>query len=136
VSGQSGTIELRADVANDDLSLVPGALVDATVELDDIPNALVLPRDAVNDGPDGTYVYVVSGGKAVVHPVKVQFDDGSFIAVAGDLKPGDPVIVEGQLRVDPGASVRVMGGDRGQQADPSAPGNGTIRIKVPAGKAG
>ena len=136
VSGTSGTIELRADFANDDLSLVPGALVDATVQLDDIPDALVVPRDAVNDGPDGTYVYVVSGGKAVTHPVKVQFDDGQSIAVAGDIKPGDQVIVEGQLRVDPGASVRVMGGGPGQQSDPSAPDNGTMRVKIPAGKAG
>jgi membrane fusion protein, multidrug efflux system len=134
VSGTSGTIELRADFANDDLALVPGALVDATVQLDDIPNALVVPRDAVNDGPDGTYVYVVSGGKAVVHPVKVKFDDGNFIAVDSDLKQGDPVITEGQLRVDPGASVRVTGGGGGQQSGPSD--NGTMRVKIPAGKAG
>jgi multidrug efflux system membrane fusion protein len=134
VSGTSGTIELRADFANDDLSLVPGALVDATVQLDDIPDALVVPRDAVNDGPDGTYVYVVEGGKAVVHPVKVLFDDGKNIAVSGNLKPGDPVIIEGQLRVDPGAPVRVTGGEDGPQSGPSD--NGTMRVKIPAGKAG
>jgi multidrug efflux system membrane fusion protein len=134
VSGTSGTIELRADFANDDLSLVPGALVDATVQLDDIPDALVVPRDAVNDGPDGTYVYVVEGGKAAVHPVKVLFDDGMNIAVSGNLKPGDPVIIEGQLRVDPGAPVRVTGGEDGPQSGPSD--NGTMRVKIPAGKAG
>ena len=65
VNGQSGTIELRADFANDDLALVPGQLVNVTVELNDIPGALVVPRDAVNDGPDGSYVYVVDNDKAV-----------------------------------------------------------------------
>lgn len=110
VSGQSGTIELRANFANDNLALVPGQLVNVTVELDDIPNALVVPRDAVNDGPDGSYVYVVTNDKAVSHPVKILFDDTQNVAVSGDLKPGDQVITEGQLRVDPDGPVRVIGG--------------------------
>jgi multidrug efflux pump subunit AcrA (membrane-fusion protein) len=96
----------------------------------------VVPRDAVNDGPDGTYVYVVSGGKAVVHPVKVLFDDSQNIAVDSDIKPGDPVIVEGQLRVDPGSSVRVMDGGAPQSGPPrKGGGNGKMR-KAPAGGAG
>ena len=64
VSNQSGTIELRANFPNADLSLVPGQLVNVTVELDDIPSALVVPRDAVNDSPDGSFVFVVKDGKA------------------------------------------------------------------------
>ncbi len=51
VSNQSGTIELRATFPNADLSLVPGQLVNVTVQLGDIPGALVVPRDAVNDRP-------------------------------------------------------------------------------------
>jgi multidrug efflux system membrane fusion protein len=121
VSATSGTIELRADFANDDLSLVPGQLVDVTVQMDDIPNALVVPRDAVNDGPDGTYVYVVEDGKAVEHPVKILFDDIKFVAVSGNLQPGDTVITEGQLRVEPNAQVRVIT-DNGGGANPVGPG--------------
>ncbi len=109
VSATAGTIELRADFANEDLSLVPGQLIDVTVQLDDIPGALVVPRDAVNDGPDGTYVYVVENGKAVEHPVQILFDDTKSVAVKGDIKPGDPVITEGQLRVEPNGPVRVLG---------------------------
>ena len=109
VSNTSGTIELRADFANNDLKLVPGQLVDVTVQMDDIPNALVVPRDAVNDGPDGTYVYVVAEGKAVVHPVKILFDNTKDVAVSGDIQPGDEVITEGQLRVEANGAVRVIG---------------------------
>jgi multidrug efflux system membrane fusion protein len=135
VSGQSGTIELRANFANDDLSLVPGQLVDVTVELDDIPGALVVPRDAVNDGPDGSYVYVVADNKAVSHPVKILFDDTRYVAVSGDIKSGDQVITEGQLRVDPGSPVRVIGGKGSAKAvAPAADGSGKIRIRVPARK--
>lgn len=108
VNALSGAIELRATFANSSLALVPGELVDATAELADIPDALVVPDDAVNDGPDGPYVYVVTGNRAVARPVRIEFDDSRSIAVSGNLKPGDEVIVEGQLRVVPGGLVRVM----------------------------
>ena len=64
VSNQSGTIELRATFPNDDLSLVPGQLVNVTVELSDIPDALVVTRDAINDSPTGPFVFLVRNGKA------------------------------------------------------------------------
>ncbi|HEV2268060.1 MAG TPA: efflux RND transporter periplasmic adaptor subunit [Steroidobacteraceae bacterium] len=108
VNGQSGTIELRATFANASRSLVPGQLMNVTVQLADIPHALVVPDDAVNDGPDGPYVYVVARSRAVVCPVRILFDDSRNAAVAGRLQPGDEVIVEGQLRVVPGGSVHVM----------------------------
>ena len=58
------------------------------MQLDDIPNALVVPREAVNIGPDGSYVYRAStDGKVVETPVKVLFDDGKNAAVTGDLQP-------------------------------------------------
>ena len=69
-----------------------------------------VPRDAVNDGPDGSYVYVVENDKAVSRAVKILFDDTQNVAVSGDLKSGDEVITEGQLRVDPDGPVRVIGG--------------------------
>jgi multidrug efflux system membrane fusion protein len=134
VSGTSGTIELRADFANADLKLVPGQLVNVTVELDDIPNALVVPRDAINDGPDGSYVYVAANDKAVSHPVKILFDDTQNVAVVSDIKPGDPVIIEGQLRVDPGGAVRVIGGKAGADSNAPPPDAGKKRIRIPAGK--
>jgi multidrug efflux system membrane fusion protein len=102
----SGTIELRATFANKEHVLVPGQLVDVTVSLDDIPHAVVVPRVAVINGPDGNYVYRVTG-KSVVErlPVTVQFDDGTNMAVQGDLKGGDSVITDGGLRVVPGSRV-------------------------------
>ena len=65
VSNQSGTIELRASFPNTDLSLVPGQLVNITVQMNDIPHALVVPRDAVNDSPSGSFVFVVKNGRVI-----------------------------------------------------------------------
>jgi multidrug efflux system membrane fusion protein len=115
VTSQSGTIELRATFANGSLSLVPGELVNVIVQLADIPHALVVPDDALNDGPDGPYVYMVANGRAVTRPVKVLFDDSRYMAVTGDLQAGDEVIVEGQLRVLPGGPVQVMPRSGGPQ---------------------
>ena len=108
VNDQSGTIELRATFANADLSLVPGQLVNVTVELDDIHGALVVPRTAINDGPTGSYVYVVKGGKAEQHSLKMLFDDTKSVAIESDLRPGDRVIVEGQLRVEDKGAVQIL----------------------------
>ena len=106
------TIELRATFANDDDALVPGQLVNVTVQLDDIPNALVVPREAVNVGPDGQYVFSVQDGKVVEKPVKVLFDDTKNMAVTGELDPGEQVVTDGQLRLVPGAKVLVQGARR------------------------
>jgi multidrug efflux system membrane fusion protein len=110
VAGNSGTIELRASVPNLDAALVPGQLVDVVVELAKLPQALVVPRDALNNGPDGQYVYVVTPEMtAQAHPVKLLFDDGAFAAISSDLHPGDRVVTQGQLRVLPGGKVSIGG---------------------------
>ena len=108
VSATSGTIELRSTFENADSALVPGQLVDVIVEMNNIPYALILPRETINDGPDGQYVYTVEDGRAQQHNVKVLFDDGTNVAVQGDVKAGDQVIKEGQLRVLPGGAVNVL----------------------------
>jgi len=111
VSNTTGTIELRATFANEDMSLVPGQLIDVSVALNDLHGALVVPREAVNVGPNGRYVYAVRDGNAMLQPVDVLFDNGATIAISGkQLKRGDKVITDGQLRVIPGKPVAISGG--------------------------
>jgi membrane fusion protein, multidrug efflux system len=106
VDDATGTIELRATLPNADAALVPGQLVDVQVRLDTLPLATVVPRAAVNDGPDGQFAYVVTADRrAEQRNVRVLFDDGADAAIDGDVRPGELVIVEGQLRVVPGAAV-------------------------------
>ena len=109
VNAQTGTIELRATFDNGDQRLVPGQLVDVAVTLKILKNATVVPREAVNDGPNGRYVFVVAPtGEATMRLVNVLFDDGTSMAVSGRVKPGDKVITDGQLRVVPGAKVAIV----------------------------
>jgi len=130
VTNTTGTIELRASYDNPDMALVPGQLVDVTVALAEIANATLVPREAVNTGPDGQFVYAVKDGTALQVPVKVLFDDGVNDAVSGSLKKGDQVITEGQLRVIPGAKVSVSAA----KPPAGAPGKGEMtsgRRRVP-----
>jgi membrane fusion protein, multidrug efflux system len=124
VTGSTGTIELRASYPNADLALVPGQLVDVVVALSEIPHARLVPRDAVNTGPDGQFVYKVKDGTAQQVPVKVLFDDSVNDAVSGELKKGDLVITDGQLRVIPGAKVSITGAKR--HAGPVEDGKGPM----------
>jgi membrane fusion protein, multidrug efflux system len=110
VSNSAGTIELRASFPNQDNALVPGQLVDVTVALANIKNAIVVPRTAVNLGPDSQYVYVVTPEHVVQqHNVKVLFDDGADMAIASDVKSGEWVITDGALRALPGGRVTITG---------------------------
>ena len=131
VTNTTGTIELRATYDNPDMALVPGQLVDVVVALAEIPGATLVPREAVNTGPDGQFVYVIKDETAQQVPVKVLFDDGVKNAVSGNLlKKGDQVIVEGQLRVIPGAKVSITGVKR--QAGAAGKGQMTSgRRRVP-----
>ena len=108
VSATTGTIELRADFPNTDLRLVPGQTVNVSAIVNQISGATVVPRDAVNQGPDGAFVLVVGkDAKALAKPVKILNDDGASDAVQGGVKPGDRVVTDGQLRVTSGQAVRI-----------------------------
>jgi multidrug efflux system membrane fusion protein len=109
VDDKTGTIELRATFANADGVLVPGQLVDVAVALSEIPKAVVVPSNAVNQGPTGRYVYVVDRDhNAQMLPVTVLNDDGQTAAISGKLKKGDIVITDGQMQVAPGKPVDIV----------------------------
>jgi multidrug efflux system membrane fusion protein len=119
VSNTTGTIELRATFVNEDMSLVPGQLIDVSVALDNLKGAIVLPREAVNIGPNGRYVYVVNkDGAAEMRTVNVLFDNGATLAVSGKVRKGEKVISDGQLRVIPGKPVSVVKPDRSARKAP------------------
>jgi len=109
VDDRTGTIELRATFDNPDLRLVPGELVDVSIRLDTLKQVTMVPREAVNVGQNISYVFTVDGeNKAQMHTVKVLYQDQTVAALAsGPIKVGDHVVVDGQLRVTPGARVTI-----------------------------
>jgi multidrug efflux system membrane fusion protein len=122
VNAASGTIELRADFPNTDLRLVPGQTVTVAATLNQISGAVLVPRDAVNLGPESAFVLAVGkDGKAYSHTVKVLNDDGVNDAIQGDVKPGDKVVTDGQLRVTSGQPVRIAKGNAARKQGDRGP---------------
>jgi multidrug efflux system membrane fusion protein len=123
VSAETGTIELRATFANADMRLVPGQMVNVGVTMRHLGNVTFVPRNAVNAGPQGSFVYVVDGkSRAQLVPVTVLNDDGTNDAIAGQVRPGQRVVTEGQLRLVPGAPVEIMRGGMLTSPAQAAPG--------------
>jgi multidrug efflux system membrane fusion protein len=107
VNTATGTIILRAEFANPDEVLWPGEFVNVKLTLYEEHNALVVPADAVQTGPNGEYVFVVKPDKtAEMRPVKVERTEGGDAVITNGVSEGEQVVVNGQSRLVPGAHVR------------------------------
>ncbi len=108
VDPSTGTIRLRARFANKENSLWPGQFVGVSVRLFEQPDAIVIPSTAVQTGPEGQYVYVVSQDMvADVRKIEVERTDGDHTIVASGLSKGEKVVTRGQLRLGPKTRVQI-----------------------------
>ena len=114
----TGTIRLRATFPNARRLLWPGELVNARLLLRTEPEGLTVAAGAVQQGPTGSYVYVVLPDQsAQVRPVGVaQISEGQALISSG-LKAGETVVVDGQYKLQPGTRVNILQGKAAQQAD-------------------
>jgi len=120
VDQRTGTIELRATFDNPDQRLVPGELVDVTVQLETLKQATVVPREAVNVGQSGDYVFVIDAAKkAQMRPVKVLYQDQMIAALGSGVELGESIVTDGQLRLTPGVTVSVVSDPNGRGSAPS-----------------
>ncbi len=107
IDPQTGTLMVRALFPNADERLWPGTLGDVTVTLRMEPNMVAVPAEAIQNGQNGTFVFVVENNTASVVPVKVaRTVDGQAVVTAG-LKGGEVVVTEGQLALRNGSKVDV-----------------------------
>ncbi len=123
----TGTIQLKATYANGDERFTPGQFVNISVELANLPNAVVIPAAAVQVGQQGQFVFRVKADNTVeVQAIQTGVAFGRLVVVARGLEAGDRVVTEGQLRLRPGSRVNVR--------DPASPPGG--RATAPNGPPG
>jgi membrane fusion protein, multidrug efflux system len=109
VDRATGTITVKATFRNQDRTLWPGEFVNARITLATLPNAIVAPQGAVQNGQQGPYAYVVKTDDTVEpRPVVVgrTLSDGSVIDKG--LSAGERVVTDGQLRLRPGTKVEIL----------------------------
>ena len=122
VSGNTGTVEAEAEIANPDGALKPGQFVRVRLLGAQRPNAVKVPARAVLEGPQGKYVYIAADGKAVPRPVTVgdQLADGWIITKG--LAGGDALIVDGMARIFfPGAPIQLGAASAPPATTPTRP---------------
>ena len=114
VDQTSGTIKLKARIANDNEAIWPGELVSVRLILGQQADAVVVPEAAVQPGQQGPFVYVVDQGRARMQAVTVARQVGQQVVVAHGLKGGDEVIVNLPSKLRPGSAVRTAGEGEGK----------------------
>ena len=108
VDQATGTIKIKGEFANPDRRLWPGQFVDVVLTLANQPKAIVIPSQAIQNGQQGQFVFVVKPDMTVeTRPVIVgRSSDGQAVVDKG-LAPGERVVTDGQLRLVPGSKVEL-----------------------------
>jgi multidrug efflux system membrane fusion protein len=111
VDPSTDTIKMKATFPNTDRSLWPGQFARVSVRVATLSNATVVPSEAVQTGQDGQFVFLVKRDSTVEQrPITTGESVDQDVVVKNGLNPGDTIVTEGQLRLEPGSRI--------QRADP------------------
>jgi multidrug efflux system membrane fusion protein len=113
----TGSIQLKANFPNKARRLWPGELVNARLLVDTRHDGLTVAASAVQQGPNGAYVYAIDSNNTVQNrPVKVAQISGGQALIDSGLKANEQVVVDGQYKLQPGTHVRLLHGKAAQEA--------------------
>lgn len=132
VDSVTGTVNMKARFPNADRKLWPGSFVPITLTLGALQNVVLIPSVAVQQGPNGAYVFTPdASGKAKQVAITVDRIVGDQAVVAKGLEGGERVVVDGQSRLFAGAEVTIAKAP----GAPSAPDSGRRAATVDSGAA-
>jgi multidrug efflux system membrane fusion protein len=108
VDPSTGTIQLKATFGNPDNRFWPGQFLDVVLTLTTIPDAVMIPSQAIQTGQQGSFVFVVKPDQTVeARPIVLGRVVDDQTVVERGLVPGEQVVTEGQIRLVPGARVEI-----------------------------
>jgi len=108
IQADTRNIRVQATLANPGQRLRPGLYVAVNVAQPARANALLAPATAIQTGVSGDSVFVVRNGRAEITRVIVGQRRGDSVVIETGLGAGDLIVTEGQIRLQPGAQVRVI----------------------------
>jgi multidrug efflux system membrane fusion protein len=112
----TGTIRLRAEFPNAQRHLWPGELINARLLIDTRHDGLTIAASAVQQGPNGPYVYAIGpDGNVQMRTVEIAQVSGGRALLDSGLAANESVVVDGQYKLQPGAHVEVLHGKAAQQ---------------------
>jgi len=104
IDATTGTIRVKAQFANEDDRLWPGQFVNVRLRIDTRLDATTIPSEAVQRGPAGLFVFVITADQTAAQlPIEVIQDDGQLAVVGAGLIGNEAVVLTGQSRLFNGA---------------------------------
>lgn len=116
IAAATGSVAIKVRLTAPPPSLLSGQGVRMRLLLSDEIGVKVVPDSALQQAQEGSYVYVVRGGKAVSQRVTAVRTLDNLVVVEGKLAAGEPVLIEIPQRLKDGSKVQLEGarGDRGK----------------------
>jgi multidrug efflux system membrane fusion protein len=112
----TGSVRFKADFPNSAHRLWPGELINVWLLLDTRHDGLTVPAPAVQQGPQGPYVYVInSDGTVAMRAVKVTQVSGGQALIDSGLSANEQVVVDGQYKLQPGTRVTILTGKAAEE---------------------
>lgn len=122
VDAATGTILVKAELANDKEVLTAGQFLDVTLVLDTLKQAVTVPNAAVQQGAEGNFVFVVKNDNTVeVRQIETAASEAGLTAIRNGLQAGETVVTDGQLRLVPGAKIKTKERGAADQSSKAAP---------------
>ncbi|MBK8794570.1 MAG: MdtA/MuxA family multidrug efflux RND transporter periplasmic adaptor subunit [Holophaga sp.] len=116
VDPTTGTVRIKALFANEASSLFPNQFVNARLRIDTLQGVTLIPTAAIQQSPQGSFVYVVKPDLSVeMRVIAIEATEGDTSAVRTGLAPGDIVAVDGLEKLRPGAKVSLPNPDGAQK---------------------
>jgi len=127
INATTGTLRLKAVLANPQHALWPNQFVKARLLLNTRTGAIVMPLAAVQRGPDGAFAYVVQNDQTVQpRPVQIDLQQGEEAVVGKGVNVGDTVVTEGQNQLRPGSKVAARQAGQGRDGGQPPPREGSM----------
>jgi multidrug efflux system membrane fusion protein len=107
INPATGAINYKAKFDNADDALWPGQFVNLRIQLATRRNVIAVPVTAVQQGPDGSYAFVVGDDRTVQKRVlKVGARNKTTAIIDDGLQPGEQIVTDGQYRIQAGSKVQ------------------------------
>lgn len=117
VDPSTGTIRIKGTFPNAKKRLWPGRFVNVVMTLDTLKGAVTVPTQALLTGQQGQYVWIVRQDTSVEQRQVVPgITSGGSTVILKGLAPGETVVIDGQMRLFPGAKALLGKPGQGQGA--------------------
>lgn len=101
------TLQVRAIFPNKNYEIFPGAFAEIDVILEEIPNSILIPAEAIIPSAEGISLFIYNNGVALERKVETGIRTERFIQIKSGLEPGDTVLTTGLLQLRSGFKVKI-----------------------------